>query len=99
MEFRIAQSALDDLKAIQAWYCSEGVPHIGEQRVNSILKQCERLLLHPDSGRKVPEFDRTDIRELIHAPFRVVYFRQANQITFIRVWRSERLLRLPDYPI
>ena len=36
------------------------------------------------------------IRELIHAPSRVVYLRQAKEVVLIRVWRSERQLELPD---
>ncbi len=36
------------------------------------------------------------IRELIHPPFRVVYLREFDSIHLIRVWRSERILRLPD---
>jgi len=34
------------------------------------------------------------MRELIHPPFRIVYRREANQIRIVRVWRSERVLRL-----
>lgn len=62
----------------------------------SILKSVQRLRDHPDSGRKVPEFDQEHIREVIHAPFRVVYLRDASSVNLVRVWRSERLLLLPD---
>ncbi|MFK5947294.1 MAG: type II toxin-antitoxin system RelE/ParE family toxin [Methylococcales bacterium] len=47
-------------------------------------------------GRKVPEFDEEKIRELIHTPFRIVYLREKNSIHVIRIWRSERLLVLPE---
>ncbi|MEO5344581.1 MAG: type II toxin-antitoxin system RelE/ParE family toxin, partial [Gammaproteobacteria bacterium SHHR-1] len=32
----------------------------------------------------------------IHPPFRIVYLRNPSKINLIRVWRSERLLMLPD---
>ncbi|WP_339666907.1 MULTISPECIES: type II toxin-antitoxin system RelE/ParE family toxin [unclassified Marinobacter] len=58
-----------------------------------------RLHLHSiaaHTGRVVPEFSLDHIRELIHAPFRVVYLKQAKEVVLIRVWRSERQLDLPE---
>jgi toxin ParE1/3/4 len=52
--------------------------------------------MHPDIGRVVPEFNDELIRELIHSPFRIVYLRERKSINMIRVWRSERLLHLPE---
>ena len=95
MELRIAQSALEDLKAIQEYYRDEDVPHIGDDFVTAILEHCGMLQVHPDAGRVVPEFSLDHIRELIHAPFRVVYLRQSKEVVLIRVWRSERQLELP----
>lgn len=96
MELRIVQSALDDLQDIQKYYREEGVPHIGEDFIAAILKRCGMLQIHPDAGRIVPEFNMDHIRELIHAPFRVVYLRQSKEIVLIRVWRSERQLELTE---
>ncbi len=46
-------------------------------------------------GRMVPEFGQTFLRDLIHPPFRIVYRLDAQRVRIVRVWRSERLLRLP----
>lgn len=96
MELHIAQSALEDLQAIQEYYRKQDVPHIGDDFVTTILVHCGMLQTHPDAGRIVPEFSLDHIRELIHAPFRVVYLRQAAEVVLIRVWRSERQLELPE---
>jgi toxin ParE1/3/4 len=96
MELRIAQSALEDLRAMQEYYIKEEVPHIGDDFVTAILEHCVMLRTHPDAGRVVPEFNLDHIRELIHAPFRVVYLRQSKEVVLIRVWRSERPLELPE---
>jgi len=96
MELRIAQSALEDLQAMQEYYREQDVPHIGDEYVTAILEHCGMLQLHPDAGRVVPEFNLDHIRELIYAPFRVVYLRQAAEVVVIRVWRSEIQLVLPD---
>lgn len=95
MELRIAQSALEDLQAIQEYYKEQDVPYIGDDFVAAILEHCEMLQAHPEAGRVVPEFNLDHIRELIHAPFRVVYLRQVKEVVLIRVWRSERPLELP----
>ncbi len=49
-------------------------------------------------GRKVPEFNEKNIRELILPPFRIVYLKEEKAINIIRIWRSERLLNLADTP-
>jgi plasmid stabilization system protein ParE len=90
-----AESALRDLEGIRAGYVEQGVAEVGDRLVAAIIQQVERLVDHPDMGRVVPEFDQPFLRELIHAPFRIVYRRDPARV--VRVWRSERLLRLsPD---
>jgi len=96
VKLTIAQSALNDLKDIQAYYLDQGVPESGQKFVGAILEKVQRLVDHPDSGRKVPEFDQEQIREIIHPPFRIVYLRNTTTVSLIRVWRSERLLLLPE---
>ena len=92
-----AESALRDLEGIRPWYAEQGVPEVGDRLVAEIFQQLERLVDHPELGRVVPEFDQPFLRELIHPPFRIVYRRDPVRIRVVRVWRSERLLRLsPD---
>ncbi len=90
-----AESALSDLAGIQEWYTAEGVPEVGDRLVAEIFQRVEVLADHPDIGRIVPEFDQSFLRELIHPPFRIVYRREPLRVRVVRVWRSERLLRLP----
>lgn len=96
MKISFSKSAIDDLKNIKEYYLEQGVPQIGQDFVASIVEHVGTLALHPDIGREVPEFNDESIRELIHPPFRVVYLRETKSIKVIRVWRSERLLKLPD---
>lgn len=96
MKISFSQSAIDDLKEIKSYYWEQGAAHIGEGFVASIIEQIETLSTYPDIGRVVPEFGDDSIRELIHSPFRVVYLRENKAISIVRVWRSERLLKLPS---
>ncbi len=60
------------------------------------MERIEHLASHPDIGRVVPEFGQVSLRELIHPPFRIVYRRDPDAVRVVRVWRSERRLRLTD---
>ncbi len=93
---RISRSALADLEAIQDWYLQQGIAEIGLRLSRDILERIQLLETHPELGRIVPEFSSPSLRELIHPPFRIVYRHEHDRVQVIRVWRSERLLQLPD---
>lgn len=91
-----AESALGDLEGIREWYAEEGVPEVGDRLLSEIFERIDVLADHPDIGRVVPEFAQPFLRELIHPPFRIVYRHDPGRVRIVRVWRSERLLRLPS---
>lgn len=91
---RFAESALSDLQEIKAWYTGQQAPEVGDRLVADIFTRIETLAAHPELGRIVPEFEQPFLRELIHPPIRIVYRRDPRLVRIIRVWRSERLLRL-----
>lgn len=95
MRLLFAESGFNDLADIQAYYLEQGVPAIGDKFIAEIIAHVEVLLDHPEIGRIVPEFSENKIRELIHPPFRIVYWLDNETIHVIRIWRSERILRLP----
>ena len=96
MKVVLTESAITDLEDILAWYKKEKVPEVGEKLVDDVLLRTEQIANHPQSGRVVPEFQNPLLRELIQTPFRIVYLLEGDTCFLIRVWRSERLLRLPD---
>jgi toxin ParE1/3/4 len=93
---RFAESALADLESILAWYAEQGVSDVGKRLIGEIVASIEALADHPDIGCIVPEFDQPFLRELIRPPFRIVYRRDPQRVRVVRVWRSERLLKMPD---
>jgi len=90
-----AESALVDLEAIHAWYVDQGVAEVGMRLIGEIIDKVEQLATFPESGRIVTEIGTTTVRELIHPPFRIVYRLGETRIWIVRVWRSERLLKMP----
>ena len=92
---RIAEAALADLESLRTWYEEQGVGEIGERLLQEIIASIEALAEHPDMGRIVPEFEQPFLRELIRPPFRIVIRRDQKHVKVVRVWRSERLLKVP----
>lgn len=92
-----AVSAFDDLEDIRVWYRDQQqVPEVGDRLVKEIISQIERLADYPESGRVVPEFNIENLREIIFSPFRIVYRLDGNKIKIVRIWRSERLIKMPE---
>jgi plasmid stabilization system protein ParE len=96
VSIRFAESAVADLEALRSWYAQQGVPDVGDRFVEEIVARIEALRDHPEMGRIVAEFDQPFLRELIHPPFRIVYRRDQKQVRIVRIWRSERLLVIPE---
>lgn len=90
-----AESAVRDLEEIREYYLEQQVPDVGDRVMHEIIAFIEDLPSHPDRGRVVPEFNQSRLRELIHPPFRIVYRRDTQSLSIVRIWRSERLMRLP----
>jgi plasmid stabilization system protein ParE len=89
-----AESAVHDLEEIRAWYTRQQAPEAGEHLIREAFSQIERLLDFPQSGRVVPEFDLVNLREIIYPPFRIVYRLDGKRVRIVRVWRSERVLKI-----
>jgi toxin ParE1/3/4 len=47
----------------------------------------------PRSGRKVPEFDDDDIRELLAYSYRIIYRVQENEVIIAAVIHGRRMLQ------
>jgi plasmid stabilization system protein ParE len=41
--------------------------------VSRLIAATDRLIPFPESGRAVPEFEDPLVREIVHAPYRIVY--------------------------
>lgn len=91
-----AESAVQDLEDIFAYYADQAMPQVGSRFVAEIIADVELLSSQPRMGRMVPEFEQDFLLELIRPPFRVVYRADRDRVRVIRVWRSERLLKLPQ---
>lgn len=94
-KINFAVSAVEDLEAVRSWYADQQIPQVGQRLLGELLAEVERLADFPESGRIVPEFGIVHLREIIHRPFRIVYRLDKRGIAVVRVWRSERTLKMP----
>jgi toxin ParE1/3/4 len=93
MDFKvvITLSAIKDLEEITnriAKDDSRSAEHFG----NLLVDQAISLSKFPKIGRKVPEFNDATIREISHAPYRIIYRLRtsAQQIQILRFWHAAR---------
>ncbi|MYH20874.1 MAG: type II toxin-antitoxin system RelE/ParE family toxin [Acidobacteria bacterium] len=93
---RLAESAVRDLEELRLWYARQSVPEAGERTLRRILDSIGLLAEQPDMGRVVPEFGQGSLRELIRPPFRIVCRRESEGVAIVRLWRSERVLEVPE---
>lgn len=67
-------------------------PLNGDRVVDRLTRRVAQLMEHPRSGRVVERYQREDLRELIDAPYRVIYLVRADRIDILTVRDSRRLL-------
>jgi toxin ParE1/3/4 len=63
-----------------------------KRMVDRITKRSEQIASFPMSGRKVPEFEAEDIREIIEKPYRIIYRIKPDQVDVLSVVHSKQLL-------
>lgn len=75
-------------------YIGQDSPHYALVFYDQIQENVERLNLFPIIGRKVPELDELNIRELIVGKYRLIYYILNDNIKIVRIIHSARLLEL-----
>jgi plasmid stabilization system protein ParE len=56
-----------------------------KRMIDRITKRSQQISEFPFSGRRVPEYDIDQIRELIENPYRIIYCIKADQIDVLAV--------------
>ena len=60
--------------------------------INKITELTTNLKFSPYMGRKIPEFNEENNRELIYKSYRIMYSVEVNKIFIHRIWHSARIL-------
>ena len=83
--------ALARLNAIQA-YIAQHNPDAALRIVHAIVHRSQQIKVFPHSGRRVADYARDDVRELIEGQYRIVYRVLPTQLDVVAVMHVAQLL-------
>lgn len=94
MAYRVVWSrrASQDLEAIANYIAADSLTYAGIV-VKKVVNQTRMLSKFPRSGRKVPEFDNENIRELLVYSYRIIYRVEDDEIVIAAVIHGKRMLQ------
>ncbi len=84
-------NALTDLSEIGEYVATDS-PKYAELLVAKLYHKVEILVTHENIGRKVPEVDKENLRELIEGNYRIIYEIVNNSVFILTVHHSSRVL-------
>lgn len=90
MKLYWTETALQDLLTIRRYIASDN-PTAAKRWVERLRERARNILYAPLAGRKVPEFLRDDIRELIEGNYRIVYQVLEDRLVILTVFEGHRL--------
>lgn len=86
--------AIRDVESIRAFIAQDS-PAYAELEARRIVAAVERLHVFPESGRRVPERRDAALREVVAAPYRIVYRLRNGVAEVATVFRASR--RFPEF--
>lgn len=94
MALRVVWSrrALEDLEAIAEFIATDS-PTYASTVVKNLVNRTKNLDAFPRSGRKVPEFDDDEVRELVVYSYRLIYRLEGEEVVIAAVIHGKRLLQ------
>ena len=76
-----AEGHLDALYA----YIAQDSPEYAKRMVDRLTRRSQQIADFPFSGRRVPEYDFDQIREVIEGPYRIIYHIKPDQIDVLAI--------------
>lgn len=84
MKVHWTDTAEGHLDAIYA-YIAQDSPEYAKRMVDRLTRRSQQIADFPFSGRRVPEYDIDQIREVIEGPYRIIYHIKPDQIDVLAV--------------
>lgn len=95
MSLRWSQRALANLEEIGAFIAADD-PRAAERWIQQLRARAIRAAAAPGTGRRVPEYQRDDLREVLHRSYRIIYLEVRSGIVVLLVIEGHRLLPSVD---
>lgn len=90
MKIHWTRTALGHLLAIYE-YIAQDSPRYAQRTVDRLTRRSEQIAAFPKSGRMVPEYQATDVREVIENSYRIIYRIKTDQIDVLAVLHAAQL--------
>ena len=87
-----SRRAVQDLEAI-AEYIAQDSPAYAAGVIRTVVNRTKALSKFPRSGRKVPEFDDENIREVVAYSYRVIYRIDGDEVLIAAIIHGKRILQ------
>jgi plasmid stabilization system protein ParE len=84
MKVHWTDTAEGHLSALYA-YIAQDSPAYAKRMVDRLTRRSQQIGDFPFSGRRVPEYDIDQIREVIEGPYRIIYHIKPDQIDVLAV--------------
>ncbi len=84
-------NASDDLESICEFIAIDS-EYYARLFAKQVIKAIERLIVFPESGRIVPEYNLRNIREIIYQNYRIVYRVKSETVEIVTIVHGARLL-------
>jgi addiction module RelE/StbE family toxin len=84
MKVHWTEVAQEHLAAIHA-YIAQDSPEYALRVVDRVTRRSQQIADFPLSGRRVPECDMDQIREVIEGPYRIIYHIKPDQIDVLAI--------------
>lgn len=91
MKLKWSETASRDLLSIRR-YIAEDNPTAANSWIVRLRTRARNVVHAPLAGRKVPEFSRDDVREVIEGNYRIVYQVDNDHISVLTVFEAHRLI-------
>ncbi len=93
MKVHWTNTAQGHLEAIYA-YIAQDSPVYARRLVDRLTRRSQQIIDFPMSGRRVPEYEMYQIREIIEGQYRIIYYITPDQIDVLPVIHaSQNILR------
>ncbi len=94
MQIEWSDHALNDLEDIHH-YIHKDSPFYANQFIEKVFDRVDRLAEFPKSGRKIPEYDHPDWREVMVGDYRIMYLVDNSLLLILAVMHGSRDLNNP----
>ena len=89
MKLEWSEPAVEDLRSLHT-YIAKDSAHYAASFIERLLDAAEQLVDFPESGRRVPEIQAENVRELIVQGYRIIYQVESSRVIVLAVVHGRR---------